>query len=130
MFLYLVIVVGVVLLVAFLTSRPKTEQAPLRLEPEETVVRLAMPAAEAFPRCERALAETGAEIRTADPERLLFTAAYALGGRHDRLAVILRLADADDGCEVEIDYKTASFTRDHEERALARLRELRARIAG
>ncbi|MBI3909673.1 MAG: hypothetical protein HY320_01910 [Armatimonadetes bacterium] len=125
----LLAILALCVLLLLRSVRPKTERLsqPL-LPPEELVLALPVSPTQAFARCEAALAEAGAEVRYADAERGLLTAACTLGGPRDRLALILHVYPTADGSEVELDFKTASYSRGHDARAAAQVLALRERI--
>jgi hypothetical protein len=127
----LLLLLAVLIYLALRSLRPKSATIGKTLvPPEEAYLTLEASRERSFDACRRALAQTGAEVHLADEERGLFTAGYDLGGRRERLAVIVRVhaADGEGGSEVEIAYKAASFGASHERSATLKLQELSAAI--
>ena len=116
--LFLAIILFILWLVR--AHRPPTQrQTPTLLPEEDALFSLSVDKDTVFHRCERALREAGAEVRTADPERGLFTANFPTRHPGERLLIVMRLEEiatkAGECTEVSLDYRAESHTADHHE---------------
>lgn len=131
--LFIVIVLAILWLVR--SHRPPSQKQRARLlEDDDAFFDLECSLEDAFDRCSAALTAGGAEVRTADLDRGLFTASFPSRHQHERFLVIIQLEEevqaGETWTEVSIDYRAASYTGEHEEVAQQILVELVRSIRG
>jgi len=126
--LFLAIVAFVIWLVRAQRPATRRRRRPDLLDDDDAVFSVPAEASVAFDRCAEALARSEAEVRTADPARGLFTAAYPTRHQRERFLVIIQIEELDGdglaGAEVSLSYKAESFTPEHPQFVRETLREI------